>query len=211
LKSYVGITIQTLYQRKQLHKHSSKNPRFYFHNAIRKDGWKNFLWFILAETEDIDYAYNVLEPYYIKLCKSFHTENGYNLTLGGKGTPGSIPSKEFHEKRREIAKKNAEKRSKRPPREILYNLYVNEHKSTYKLSKHFGVCRQTISVWLHFFDIPIDPFLYNQKVPIPEKFLLEKCYLNNKLSSTKIAQVFNTTHSTVLAWLRLYNIPRRTF
>ena len=88
LKSYVGFTTN-FHIRNNAHKNAaSRGDINYFYNSVRKHGWQNFVYFILAETDDIEYARKVLEPYYIKLCKSLSTKNGYNLTLGGDGISG---------------------------------------------------------------------------------------------------------------------------
>jgi len=100
LKSYVGVT-NDFHRRNKKHKSDSKNPKYYFHKSIYRYGWENFLCFILEETDDVDYAYKLLEPYYIKLCRSFHKDNGYNLTLGGEGPAGLI-----HDKKK-TARKNS--------------------------------------------------------------------------------------------------------
>jgi group I intron endonuclease len=88
LKSYVGYT--TNFEKRNIsHKSAAaRGETGYFYNSIRKNGWDNFIPKILSESDDVEYARNVLEPYYIKLCKSFKTENGYNLTYGGGGNSG---------------------------------------------------------------------------------------------------------------------------
>jgi group I intron endonuclease len=97
LKSYVGITTN-FRRRKHEHKRDSENSNGYFHRAIKKHGWQNFVCFVLDKTVNIEYARTELEPYYIKLCKSFYTENGYNLTLGGEGNSGLICTEETKQK-----------------------------------------------------------------------------------------------------------------
>jgi group I intron endonuclease len=88
LKSYVGCTID-FERRNNQHKSAAlHNVKSHFYNAIRKNGWENFIPFILEETDDKECAKNILEPRCIKLCKSFSTENGYNMTYGGEGTYG---------------------------------------------------------------------------------------------------------------------------
>jgi group I intron endonuclease len=93
LKSYVGFTTN-LPKRKRKHLYDvSRGSNTYFHRSIRKYGWENFACFILEETNDIKLARDVLESHYIKICNSFHTKNGYNLTLGGDGMLGFTHSK----------------------------------------------------------------------------------------------------------------------
>jgi len=94
--SYIGQTIKKLKYRKQDHKSAAKrNPKYYFHRAIRKYGWKNFEWKILEECDSKE-ELDEMEFHYIKQYDTYH--NGYNLTLGGEGNPGWIPSEETKEK-----------------------------------------------------------------------------------------------------------------
>jgi group I intron endonuclease len=88
LKSYVGYTTNF---KKRITEHlyaALCGKPGHFYNAIRKDGWNNFHSEILDQSDDIKHTRDILEPYYIKLCKSFTDENGYNLTFGGEGLLG---------------------------------------------------------------------------------------------------------------------------
>jgi group I intron endonuclease len=98
LKSYVGFTTDFERRKKEHLYYATHEASGYFYNAIRKYGWKNFIPFVLEETNDIEFARDELEPRYIKLCKSFSKENGYNMTLGGEGCMGYVCSEETKRK-----------------------------------------------------------------------------------------------------------------
>lgn len=94
-KCYIGQTVKTLNERKSGHFTSvRKKDNSYFHKALRKYGKENFEWSVLCECytkEEMDEK----EIYYIQELKSHVKEgNGYNLTLGGGGNLGWIPSEE---------------------------------------------------------------------------------------------------------------------
>lgn len=62
---YVGKTVD-FNRRKSQHKKSMKDGcSFYFHNALRKYGWKNFKWEVI-ERCDNEKELNEKEIYYIK-------------------------------------------------------------------------------------------------------------------------------------------------
>jgi group I intron endonuclease len=86
-KKYVGYAID-LKGRIGRHLYSSrKNPQSYFHKALKKYGFENFKVKILEESDNVNYIYQEREPYWIKELNTFYP-NGYNLTLGGKGSLG---------------------------------------------------------------------------------------------------------------------------
>jgi group I intron endonuclease len=98
LKSYVGVTIDLKRRNREHRNAANRKVNNHFYNSIRKNGWKNFSCFVLAETNDTKFARDVLEPYYIKLCNSFTNENGYNMTFGGEGNYGYRHSKKTRAK-----------------------------------------------------------------------------------------------------------------
>lgn len=111
-KSYIGQTITSLRERKSQHKCDAfkRNRNYYFQNAIRKYGINGFKWMTLhicTNTQQL----NETEIYYIKLYDTFN--NGYNLTIGGKGSNGKKASKETRLKMSIAGKKR--KRPKRKP------------------------------------------------------------------------------------------------
>ena len=98
-KKYIGQTINPE-SRKSSHKSSAYNekaPDFStpFHRAIRKYGWENFEYEVLAKDISDKKILSYLEKYYISTLNTF-SSNGYNLTSGGeyyKKTPVSDFSK----------------------------------------------------------------------------------------------------------------------
>ena len=101
---YVGQT-NNIERRKREHKCSALNPNredynLLFHKKLREYGIENFSFEILEKIDDnnIDLV-NEREIYWIKKLKSFVRDNGYNLTLGGKGIKidKKISSKEAEE------------------------------------------------------------------------------------------------------------------
>lgn len=92
-KSYVGKTEKTLETRKEWHLSSVKQKsKFAFHRAIAKYGAESFEWVVLDTATSLE-DLNNKERYFIKLFESFGP-NGYNMTLGGEGQSGWVPSQE---------------------------------------------------------------------------------------------------------------------
>lgn len=89
---YVGQTVKTLNGRKRGHKTDVNHNRYnsYFHRALRKHGWDNFVWEIVCECGSIR-ELNEMESLFIA---KFNTRSpyGYNLTNGGDGCAGRIVS-----------------------------------------------------------------------------------------------------------------------
>lgn len=124
-KSYIGQTIFSLKERKAQHINETLNKRDnrYFHNAMQKYGFDNFDWKVIHKCGIIE-KLNKLEIFYIGYYDTF--KNGYNLTLGGGGNNGYIPSRETRKKMSEArtgmkysdeAKKrlSESRKGKRPP------------------------------------------------------------------------------------------------
>jgi group I intron endonuclease len=57
-----------------------------FYRAIRKHGFDSFEWNILYQSTDKDHTLKEMEQHFITEYNTFG--DGYNLTLGGEGTPG---------------------------------------------------------------------------------------------------------------------------
>lgn len=89
-KIYIGQSVN-IQARQYGHKSSAFNPKAndyesQFHQAIRKYGWDNFDFEIIAELKPEEYTketLNKLEIFFIKYYDSYH--NGYNATEGGDG------------------------------------------------------------------------------------------------------------------------------
>jgi len=88
-KIYIGKTIHTLETRKLQHIRESKKPTFKFHRALKKYGIDNFSWEVIFECNNED-DLNNKEVEFIQIFDSYN--NGYNMTLGGDGVSGRIPS-----------------------------------------------------------------------------------------------------------------------
>jgi group I intron endonuclease len=118
-KSYIGKTEKTLETRKEWHLSSVKQKsKFAFHRAIAKYGAESFEWVVLDTASNLD-ELNDKEKYFIKLFESFGPM-GYNMTLGGEGQTGWVPSqdtrKTWSEQRRGKTPWNA---GKTTPKKIL--------------------------------------------------------------------------------------------
>ena len=90
-KVYIGITSQEP-QKRWLCGYGYTHNK-YFDRAIKKYGWNNIAHIIIARGLTEDEA-KWLEIELIKAYDSTNNENGYNLTLGGEGGNGYIPSEE---------------------------------------------------------------------------------------------------------------------
>lgn len=92
-KSYIGKTEKSLETRREWHIASVKQKsQFAFHRAIAKYGIEAFEWHIVHICDNLD-DLNSKEKEYIKLYESFGI-NGYNMTAGGEGQTGWVPSAE---------------------------------------------------------------------------------------------------------------------
>lgn len=92
-KSYIGKTEKSLAKRREWHLASVRqNSKFAFHRALAKYGFESFEWQVI-DTADSLSALNAKERQNIALYESFGP-NGYNMTAGGEGQTGWIPSSE---------------------------------------------------------------------------------------------------------------------
>ena len=87
-KNYIGQT-NNLERRIREHRSVSFNPHAgnyhdYFHQALRKHGEAAFEIEILWQGENTQEELDALEKHYIQQYHSHVSENGYNLTYGGK-------------------------------------------------------------------------------------------------------------------------------
>jgi len=90
-KQYVGQTIEKL--SKRFYRHSI--AKTYIGNSIRKNGKDKFSINLLAKCYSKRDA-GLKEKYYIEKYNTFG--DGYNLTLGGEGNLGYVPSEETKRK-----------------------------------------------------------------------------------------------------------------
>jgi group I intron endonuclease len=103
-KAYIGFD-SNWPNRKTGHLYNSKNETdntSYFHRAIQKHGWENFVWEILKENAALDDEIFLIEKH-----NTFHTGGrGYNLTKGGDGNLGWVMPEKTKKKISEKAKGN---------------------------------------------------------------------------------------------------------
>jgi group I intron endonuclease len=97
-KSYVGKTELSFSQRKSNHLSDTRRGcEFAFHRALRKYGEENFVWEIVEDGIEDKTLLDDRERYYIALYESFGPK-GYNMSEGGEGQTGWVPSKETRAK-----------------------------------------------------------------------------------------------------------------
>lgn len=107
-KIYIGQTTNTLEYRKDQHfreARSKKRNTVYFHNALNKYGFKNFL-FEEIDTAGSQEELDEKERYWIKFYDSTNKEKGYNLDSGGH--KGGVKSEETKRKIGETTKQKWE-------------------------------------------------------------------------------------------------------
>lgn len=96
-KIYIGKTVR-LSDRISYYRNNNKGGQKILDSSIKKYGWKNHIFEVIDKAPSDQL--NELEIKHIKEHNSFHydNENGMNLTKGGEGTFGRIPTKEQREK-----------------------------------------------------------------------------------------------------------------
>jgi group I intron endonuclease len=100
-KAYIGFDSKWP-SRKSVHMCEAitrKNKKYPLYRAIRKYGPDNFEWEVLYQSEDREHTLNVVENKMI-LEHNTHFKNGhgYNMTFGGEGALGWVPSEETKKK-----------------------------------------------------------------------------------------------------------------
>ena len=124
------------------------------YTAIRQHGWDMFLWSILEKCEDAESLYVAEKKWIARLESALH-DNGYNLTLGGLGSPGYDPPESARRKisiihkgrkhsREFIEKRMAALRKLHPSfaPEILFRR--NAMESFASIARDYGVTGQAI-------------------------------------------------------------------
>jgi group I intron endonuclease len=99
-KRYIGLTTKTLKRRMIEHKHHSKYSNTRFYNAVRKYGWENITWSVIAKCSTEE-EMKEKEIQYIKDFRTLERDFGYNLREGGDGGTHS------EETKRKISIKNS--------------------------------------------------------------------------------------------------------
>ena len=108
-KAYIGITSQLPNDRWGSNgcNYCKENHRA-FHNAIKKYGWDNFQHIIWAENlskeEAKTWEIRLIALFKTNCCKYRNPTSGYNMTDGGDGNSGWVPTDEFKKKQSAIHK-----------------------------------------------------------------------------------------------------------
>jgi group I intron endonuclease len=121
-KSYIGQTARSLDIRIKEHINDAKhNADYPFCKAIHKYGIENFTWEIIVDCGNSQKLLNEGEKFFID---GYNTKipNGYNLTDGGEGNSGWIPS----EKTRQRMRKPKSQEAKRNMSESHKNIPLSE-------------------------------------------------------------------------------------
>ena len=102
-----------------------------------------------------------------------------------------------------------------PSKEELERLYVEEKLSPEKIADHYNVSSVTILRWLKKYDILIRSNSEAQQVRFghikhinPSKEELERLYVDENWSQEKIADHYGVGHTTILRWLKKYELTR---
>jgi transposase len=96
------------------------------------------------------------------------------------------------------------KGKRRPDRNELYKLYIEDIMSTTELGEMFGCPAGTIYRWLMADGIPVRPHGVSKmggRVR-PDKEMLRKMHIDERKPLTHIADIFETNRTTVRNWLR---------
>lgn len=109
-KKYIGKTINEI-ERKYCHKKCSKNPKQYFHKAVKKYGWDNFRYNVIyrrnyISRKDANFDLDLME---ILSISEYNTTNhliGYNIGFGGGGSNGNKGKEVSEETRLKISSAN---------------------------------------------------------------------------------------------------------
>lgn len=100
-KSYVGYTNQTPPEMrfKEHIKLTKRGSDSLLHRSMRKYGVLNFSFEVLEQGDDEKYGLKVREQFHINEQKTYYLDgDGYNMTKGGEGNLGWVPSQETREK-----------------------------------------------------------------------------------------------------------------
>jgi len=136
-KIYIGLTIQSALNRFSSHISEAKRmvDKSYLNNALRKYGKESFKVEIIDAAKTIE-ELKKKEIYYISFYNSTNRKIGYNLSLGGDGTPGVSKSEETRNKIRQKALGRIKsEESKRKQSETL-------RKGNYTFEKGINNCKQ---------------------------------------------------------------------
>ena len=111
-KCYVGKTVHSLGERRKGHQgRSLSGSNTHFHRALAKYGPEAFEWSVLDECDN-EKVLNALERLFIRRLNT-RSPNGYNLTDGGEGVSGWIPTEQWRSVKRMHGKHHSEEAKKR--------------------------------------------------------------------------------------------------
>lgn len=100
-KAYIGFDSKWP-SRKSVHiceATTRKNKQYPLYRAIQKYGVENFEWSVLYQSEDKEHTLNIMENKFILEHNThFRNGHGYNMTYGGEGAFGWIPTEETKRK-----------------------------------------------------------------------------------------------------------------
>ena len=182
-KKYIG---QTISEKNRYYSHFYKGAKEcqYFHAAISKYGKDNFDYEVLYRSELfedtkenkrlIKKTLNDKEQFFIKKYNTVDREKGYNITIGGDGTPGHKVSNNHKQK--------------------LHNLYIGTHYE----SKQKGIHRDNLNaVKVNLRKINY----YKYGVFMKQYESLKECYddLKDEISSASIQRLLHNRGGKTLA------------
>ena len=197
-KRYIGQTINPQ-QRKSAHISDSTHIDTKFYRAVRKYGWDNFEYEILAESEDR----NELDKLEVDFIKSFNSiENGYNIRSGGEHpTMGE-------ETRKKLQQANAFQNAELSEKEIIelriaylnYDSPSQIYNEKYKDRLHFN---SFLNIWTGARYAYIMPEVFEQRqgrkkyneTVVKEIRRIRK---DEKLSYDKLSKLFGIPKPTIV-------------
>lgn len=196
-KRYIGQTINPQ-QRKSAHISDSTHIDTKFYRAVRKYGWDNFEYEILAESEDR----NELDKLEVDFIKSFNSiENGYNIRSGGEHpTMGE-------ETKKKLQQANAFQNAELSEKEIIelriaylnYDSPSQIYNEKYKDRLHFN---SFLNIWTGARYAYVMPEVFEQRQgrrKYSEEVVKEirRVREEEKLSYDKLAKIFGIPKPTI--------------
>ena len=126
-KVYIGLTTTSLKQRKSGHRNCAKrNINRPLYNALRRYTMEDTFELMEIDTADTEEELCRKEIMYISKYNSFDIKYGYNMTLGGEGPNGWVPSQEQRQNMSEAQKKYWENSEVRERRSEVRKKYFRE-------------------------------------------------------------------------------------
>ena len=121
-KVYIGQTIDII-NRQSSHKYKARFVKSKFYNAVRKYGWENFSFCIVATVEaDLEHITELLDKLEIDYIKQYNSySKGYNSTFGGHSNRGALRNEDFKEycRNRTYSKETRKKMSEAAKRRVV--------------------------------------------------------------------------------------------